>query len=106
MALNLQPKEGKDEENRENKIRKTNDSAPTTSSISQSLVNVIKEEKEKEKAKAKEEEPSTSLTAFSGTGHRLDEVAEPMEVERMDVGTPEPSMVEDDEDIGELHIVS
>lgn len=125
VALNLQPKpsekDEKEEEQKEDAPRKP--SEPTTSSanvasssnMSQSIINVLKEEKKKE-------EPSTS---FSGEGHRLNEespkvtagtsgqssgtgVGNSNEVERMEISSPEPTGLpeEDDEDMGEIHIVS
>lgn len=113
VALNLHPKpiEKEEDEDPEDKIRRTNESTTgtastsnvaSTSNISQSIVKMLKEEKNKE-------EPSM---AFSGEGHRLNEelpvVEKSNKVERMDISSPEPSGVpaEEDEDMGEIHIVS
>lgn len=117
VALNLQAKQPKEDEvkqgtsdNRENKIRKTDD---FTTKPAQSLIQVLKEEKKKEESasstagnaqQSNESEPSQIVDDFaqsSGSGR--------IEDEQMIVSPSEPTIQmeldEEDEDTGEIHIV-
>lgn len=115
VALNLtKPSETKDgeEENRENKIRNTDD---VTKGGAQSIIKVLKDEKEKgeaskqdstedSKIEVDDDDMNTEQAHSSSTvGQKPKQGDEPMVV-----GSPEPPVVEEelDEDIGEIHIVS
>ncbi|XP_031628369.1 tether containing UBX domain for GLUT4 [Contarinia nasturtii] len=100
VALNLtKPSEEKDEK-RENKVRKTDDL--TTPSTSQSIINVVKEEKKKEQVtedQKMEEEVDEELASIEEK--KLDPP-----VENMEVNSPAPpTAIDEDEDPGEIKIL-
>lgn len=115
VALNLsKPSETKDdgEENRDNKIRKTDE---LTASTSQSIIKVLKDEKKKEEASKQDstEESKQQVddddmnTEQAHSSSTLDQKPK-QEDEPMVVSSPEPLVLEEemDEDIGDIHIVS
>lgn len=128
MALNLQakqPKEDepqagtknqKDTENRENKIRKTDDS---TTKPAQSIVQMLKDEKSKgestNKKDSNESESSHSADVLAESSESGQPKPSTSKDEKMVIGSPEPTNdeslamqqeEEEEEDIGEIHIVS
>lgn len=109
VALNLtKPSETKHEEerdeNRENKIRRTDDATKSTPSTSQSFINVLKEEKKKqvtsihdstEQPKQQVEGSDSGAVDLSQSGSSWSQ--KPVqEDEKMVVSSPEPPVAEDD----------
>lgn len=119
MALNLQSTtkaSEEEEQNRESKIRKTDES---TASTSRGFVEVIKQEKAKakesdetamnesnEEQKSSEKELERIVEGIEQNRPNVEQRLNQVDVEKMVTSSPETTTQESDDDTGEIHIVS